>query len=110
LIITPFQIFCYQNRERLVRANPHLRGIDVTSLLGRMWRALSQSSRDHYVDLSLKLRGYPRAKFASIMGSLGNSCDFSQPITFDEVFAVPLSLERIGTVQHRRFDQVEVAP
>jgi hypothetical protein len=37
--------------------NPHLHGIAVTALLGKMWRALDQTTREHFSELSMQLRG-----------------------------------------------------
>ena len=56
MIITPFQIFCYQEREQAARTHPHLKGIAVTALLGQMWRSLSDSAKEYYNEMSLKLR------------------------------------------------------
>lgn len=56
MIITPFQIFCYQEREQAARSHPHLKGIAVTALLGQMWRSLSESAKEYYNEMSLKLR------------------------------------------------------
>lgn len=56
MIITPFQIFCYQEREKAARSNPHLKGIAVTALLGQMWRNLSEPAKEYYNEMSLKLR------------------------------------------------------
>jgi hypothetical protein len=102
MIITPFQIFCYQTRDQAAQANPHLKGIAVTALLGRMWRALESQCREHFVDLSLKLRGYPVPKIVSGPGKVMTDAT-EKRISFEDVFAVPLNVEKIGTVQHRKF-------
>lgn len=36
--------------------NPHLKGVAITSLLGRMWRNLSDSAKVYYNTLSVQLR------------------------------------------------------
>ena len=56
-IVTPFQIFCHQEREKVAQMNPHLKGIAITSLLGRMWRNLSEPAKSYYNTLSFQLRG-----------------------------------------------------
>jgi len=56
MIVTPFQIFCHQNREITSRMNPHLKGTAVTSLLAKAWKGLDQSRKKHFEELSYSLR------------------------------------------------------
>jgi hypothetical protein len=62
MIITPFQIFCHQTRDQAVRLHPHARGIAVTHILGQMWRGLDPATRSYFTELSLQMRGNPKAK------------------------------------------------
>jgi hypothetical protein len=65
MIITPFQIFCYQAREPTARLNPHLRGTGITHVLSRMWRSLDPATREHFVELSFQLRSNQEERIAA---------------------------------------------
>jgi hypothetical protein len=94
LIVTPFQIFCYRTRDSAARSHPHLRGIAVTALLGQMWRAMDEPSKDCYRELSMKLReSKPDA----------NQTDPEIIPSKPEVADCPFKLPRFGVTPHRRF-------
>lgn len=56
-IVTPFQVFCYLEREKVAQMNPQLKGVAITAILGQMWRKLSDSTKEYYTSISFQLRG-----------------------------------------------------
>lgn len=56
MIITPYQIFCFQNRAMTSRMNPSLKGTSITSILAKAWKALSNEKKQHFEELSMTLR------------------------------------------------------
>ena len=88
LIITPFQIFCHQEKDKAIRMNPHLKGIAITALLGKMWRALDDEQRARYNNLSMQLRGNPEPKMV---------------VEEKDEISVPLIIPKFGVISHKRF-------
>ena len=62
--IDPFQIFCAQQREFVVKGYPHLNSTNITSLLAQQWRNMDQKERDYYVNIaqSIELSKSPNFK------------------------------------------------
>ena len=56
LIVTPFQIFCMQNRNTATKLHPQLKGTAITSLLGKMWRSLDAKEKLKFEELSKSIR------------------------------------------------------
>ena len=56
--VTPFQLFCFTNREKTSKLNPHLKGTLITSILAKAWKNLDQENRKHYEELSYSIRGF----------------------------------------------------
>ena len=50
--IDPFQIFCAQQREFVVKGYPHLNSTNITSLLAQQWRNMDQKERDYYLNIA----------------------------------------------------------
>jgi hypothetical protein len=51
----PFQIFSLRRRAEVAQQNPGLSNSAVISLLGRMWRSLSQREKEEYMELALNV-------------------------------------------------------
>jgi hypothetical protein len=51
--IEPFQIFSLRRRAEVAQQNPGLSNSALISLLGRMWRSLSQSKKEEYMELAV---------------------------------------------------------
>jgi hypothetical protein len=90
-MITPFEIFYYQARDEALRMNPDVRGIQLTALLGRLWRALDPATRAHFGVLSMHLRGNPQVKIPK------------QSFTARRRRDQPLSLPTLGVLPHGEF-------
>lgn len=56
IMMTPFQIFCYQNREKTSQMNPTLKGTTITSILAKVWRSMDASQKQYFEDMSKSLR------------------------------------------------------
>lgn len=53
--IEPFQIFCLDKRPEVSKIHPNLSSSQITSILGAMWRATSQSIKQYYSYMSFKI-------------------------------------------------------
>lgn len=56
LIVTPFQIFCHQNRHKATELHPQLKGTAITSLLAKMWRSLDYREKQVFEEWSKAIR------------------------------------------------------
>ncbi|EAX86233.1 hypothetical protein TVAG_387180 [Trichomonas vaginalis G3] len=56
ITIDPFQIFCMQQREYLVKGYPHLNSSNITSILASQWRSMDQKEKDYYVNIAQSLK------------------------------------------------------
>ena len=52
----PFHIFCFEKRFEISRTFPKLASSKITSLLGTLWRSLSNSEKQSYIDVASKLK------------------------------------------------------
>lgn len=98
MIVTPFQIFCYQNREQTATMNPHLKGTAITSILAKMWRSLDHAQKQHFEEMSLALR---QANTENKNQNLP-----TKPIQYKPEPVIPninLTLPKINIIPHRLF-------
>jgi hypothetical protein len=51
----PFQIFSLRRRAEVAQQNPGLSNSAFISLLGRMWRSMSQKEKEEYMELALNV-------------------------------------------------------
>lgn len=56
--IDPFQIFCAQQRDYMIKGYPHLNSSNITTLLARQWQNMSQKDREYYVNMSISIGEY----------------------------------------------------
>ncbi|EAY11456.1 HMG box family protein [Trichomonas vaginalis G3] len=79
LIVTPFQIFCFQNRSNAMKLNPHLKGTAITSLLAKMWRSLDIVEKQRFEEWSRAIRTQHSDNFDSQKAPLYRSPEPKRP-------------------------------
>ena len=51
LPVSPFMMFCNENRKGVLSSNPNMSFGEISKELGSMWRGLSREEQSHYYDM-----------------------------------------------------------
>jgi hypothetical protein len=55
VMIEPYRIFFLRKRAEIAQQNPGLSNSELTSLLGRLWRAMGTSEKQEYLHLAVNV-------------------------------------------------------